>query len=768
MAEHITIPSTEPRIAYTATGGTAFAIPFPFFSTADVAVYLNGTLQTAGFTITGTAVDGGFTSGTCTFTTAPTTGTTVVLVRDISISRLTDFPYPNRALDIGGLNTELDRAFACIRDARRLISTALRAPGSEGAIAALPALGSRIGPAPAEWDASGNLVRGAVNVTSAGYETGYLDVIAAGFVVANNVTDDTTGWRNAAATGRPLYFSGGTSLVTGKIDLDAAGQHILGHPERSVIRGVGSFDTFEWGGGTQGGGIDGVTFNSVGKTGGVDIAVRNHLRFHHGWTRHISPFVAIEVGQTNVADFGTIIVDGYRGTRGIYLVGTNAAPCFIVRIDRVSAAPSSTANTPALEINGNVATVDLHVFEVNGAPVATDMQYGVWAHNGIGATNALQFFFATNIQVDYPVTNGLRFDVGVFIACTTCYVQGTKTGSGIYFGSAVNRAIIGAPMIQGNAQHGIYTEADDLQVGPGFIVFNSLQTLGLYDGIYCATASERTTVTGCRIGTVEGAGGSHRYGLYAQSGATRISMTGGSLSDNLRGAYRDDSGISTFDNFNIVGVEGVGHTWDGHTVIGSTAGWGADASITISGGVIQPTVTVTSQGNHYDVAPTVAAFDPAGTGSGATFTATVANGKVTAITRTAGGTSYGPNTFLVITPQEAPPSLRTRVPATANQNMTVRGQGTGGVLLGGEQGIAFSAAPASSSVNYVEAAGVATGGVPSVSAIGADTNIDLLLQGKGTGTVRLGAFTSSGDAAVNGFVTIKDAAGNTRKLATIA
>jgi len=39
---------------------------------------------------------------------------------------------------------------------------------------------------------------------------------------------------------------------------------------------------------------------------------------------------------------------------------------------------------------------------------------------------------------------------------------------------------------------------------------------------------------------------------------------------------------------------------------------------------------------------------------------------------------------------------------------------------------------------------------------------------KGTGTVSFGTWTSNADAAVNGYVTITDSSGNTRKLATIA
>lgn len=57
---------------------------------------------------------------------------------------------------------------------------------------------------------------------------------------------------------------------------------------------------------------------------------------------------------------------------------------------------------------------------------------------------------------------------------------------------------------------------------------------------------------------------------------------------------------------------------------------------------------------------------------------------------------------------------------------------------------------------------------PILSANGAASNIDVRLAPKGTGAVWLGAWTTSVDAAINGYITVKDASGNTRKLATIA
>jgi hypothetical protein len=73
-----------------------------------------------------------------------------------------------------------------------------------------------------------------------------------------------------------------------------------------------------------------------------------------------------------------------------------------------------------------------------------------------------------------------------------------------------------------------------------------------------------------------------------------------------------------------------------------------------------------------------------------------------------------------------------------------------------------------SGVNYVELVGSVTTAGVQVNAKGTDTNIDLLLSGKGSGVVSFGTWTTNADAAVNGYVTIKDSSGNTRKLATIA
>lgn len=91
------------------------------------------------------------------------------------------------------------------------------------------------------------------------------------------------------------------------------------------------------------------------------------------------------------------------------------------------------------------------------------------------------------------------------------------------------------------------------------------------------------------------------------------------------------------------------------------------------------------------------------------------------------------------------------------------------VSLGGPQGNeAIRAGWTSSSVNRFDVLGAIAGQAPIISAGGTDTNIDIRLAPKGTGSVWLGGWTSNADAAVNGYITVKDSSGNVRKLATIA
>lgn len=105
----------------------------------------------------------------------------------------------------------------------------------------------------------------------------------------------------------------------------------------------------------------------------------------------------------------------------------------------------------------------------------------------------------------------------------------------------------------------------------------------------------------------------------------------------------------------------------------------------------------------------------------------------------------------------------------ADVNMAITTKGVGSILLGGAAGSeSLRATKVANQVNAVQATGAVTGAPPSIRARGSDTDVDLLVSGQGAGVVRMGTFTSSALTSIVGYITIKDASGNTRKLAVMS
>lgn len=156
---HITVPedSNNGR-SETVVGSTPqdeFPFTYPYFSDDDIKVYIDGVVET-GFTVTGTgsAVDGGYSSGKVTLNT-PVSDVTVVTEREIALSREEDFPYPSSTLNIKALNTALDRFIAIFQQFRRKLTRTLRQPvGDVDELEDLPPAASRAGQV-FVWDEDG-------------------------------------------------------------------------------------------------------------------------------------------------------------------------------------------------------------------------------------------------------------------------------------------------------------------------------------------------------------------------------------------------------------------------------------------------------------------------------------------------------------------------------------------------------------------------------------------------------------------------------------
>jgi hypothetical protein len=132
MTDHIQIDDVTPRIAYTATSGqTEFAIPFAFFEDADIKVYQDDVLLTltTHYTVAGEGASD-LATRKVTLVTGATLNDSIVIVRDIAIARVTDFPDTG-PFEISSLNTALDRGIAIQQQLEDLISRTLRLADSD-------------------------------------------------------------------------------------------------------------------------------------------------------------------------------------------------------------------------------------------------------------------------------------------------------------------------------------------------------------------------------------------------------------------------------------------------------------------------------------------------------------------------------------------------------------------------------------------------------------------------------------------------------------
>lgn len=118
----IVIADKAPRVHYKATSGqTTFSVPFPWFATTDLKVYVNEVLMTLvggpasannQYSVSGTGTSNG---GTITFgSPGRVGGDEVVIFRDIPIARTTDLPTTG-PLPASTINADLDRQTAMVQ-----------------------------------------------------------------------------------------------------------------------------------------------------------------------------------------------------------------------------------------------------------------------------------------------------------------------------------------------------------------------------------------------------------------------------------------------------------------------------------------------------------------------------------------------------------------------------------------------------------------------------------------------------------------------------
>ncbi|ADZ41858.1 TPA: hypothetical protein PXN14_000087 [Yersinia enterocolitica] len=106
------VPNQTPYTVYTANGvTTVFPFNFMVFSATDLAVSINGTVLSSGFTVSGVGIVNG---GAVTFLTPPASGVTVMLARVMPLVRVTEY-QDNGDLLAATVNKDFDRIWMVLQ-----------------------------------------------------------------------------------------------------------------------------------------------------------------------------------------------------------------------------------------------------------------------------------------------------------------------------------------------------------------------------------------------------------------------------------------------------------------------------------------------------------------------------------------------------------------------------------------------------------------------------------------------------------------------------
>ncbi|MBX9489720.1 hypothetical protein J8Z82_01755 [Yersinia enterocolitica] len=120
------VPNQTPYTVYTANGvTTVFPFNFMVFSATDLAVSINGTVLSSGFTVSGVGIVNG---GAVTFLTPPASGVTVMLARVMPLVRVTEY-QDNGDLLAATVNKDFDRIWMVLQGQAVDNSLALSRPG---------------------------------------------------------------------------------------------------------------------------------------------------------------------------------------------------------------------------------------------------------------------------------------------------------------------------------------------------------------------------------------------------------------------------------------------------------------------------------------------------------------------------------------------------------------------------------------------------------------------------------------------------------------
>jgi hypothetical protein len=339
----------------------------------------------------------------------------------------------------------------------------------------------------------------------------------------------------------------------------------------------------------------------------------------------------------------------------------------------------------------------------------------VFQSKGTGAIDLAAGSSGVNISNGGTVTALTRTSGGVsYTSFPSVAISAPTTAGGVQALATVTRMFNSTPTIQSGGTG--YTVGDVLTIVGG----TPVTVAGTYT-VATVSAGVITSVTNTLLQA------------YTALPTSPVSVTGGTgTGATLNVTYQVDPGGLT------IGTAGSGYVEQPTVTFSGGGGSGAAAFATVGAGTIIRSLGQTGTSSLSFFVPSGEVLRLRDTGS---------SGAYMLLNNTSSGSNF-------------------LVQGTANAFLSFNSNGTSNIDFGtnGNTGnTQFRVTHTASAVNYVQVTGAATGGRPTISAQGSDTNIDLSLTPKGTGNVRFGTFTSS-ILTPTGYVEIKDAGGTIRRL----
>jgi hypothetical protein len=574
--------------------------------------------------------------------------------------------------------------------------------------------------------------------------------------IGNGIADDTPAFLSALATGKPVYAPRNTYRITSSLPINTNGQRFFGDGENgTVIVPSGNFDVVTLGAGVDHCGVERMTFNAAGMTGGYVVNCNGADRVYLAHLRINSPYNVARVYSCNRYLAETVYVQGPRGPYAWRCEGAMPNRSDVIALVDVNIGGDNSCVWDGISVDGAVNT--LHIDRV------TMVNHNRGIHYTTNATDAL-FVMATDFEADYGKGEALRLEAGKDFFFINSYMQGSGSYGGapkslVFAGPNVSNLRINSSFLTTNFGADLLDLAcEDINISSSELLLPNFADIGANDVVRLRGTVRRARLHNNQYGGREGVGTVARYGVSVESGARGVQVSGDFYGCRIA-PILDNSGAGSGQGVQLIAPSDQGRNYEtvvSGVAVGTQDGWGATANCTVSAGAITA-LTLTDGGRDYRAPPNVAFYDPLGTGSGASATATLNGaGEVTGFSSLVGGSGYSAGTRVALISTNSTPQIRPRIPSVTNTGMSLRASGSGAVDLGNAKGVGFTAQVVeASSVNYLQARGRGTGLTPDIIAVGSDTDIDIGFFPKGAGTLRLGGTISGSAGALSGYLEVK-------------